>query len=65
MVQGKKEYLKAFVLQKYVPAECVERVSHVVFLRGIKSNRFSAFLEPCDSCKDDSYQNYIYDEVHF
>ena len=30
-----KEVLKAFVLQKYVPTECVERASYVLFLRGI------------------------------
>ena len=35
MVQGKKEYLKTFVLQNYVPAEYVEQVSYVLFYIGI------------------------------
>ena len=35
MVQGEKEYLKLFVLQKYVPTECADQVLYVLFLRGI------------------------------
>ena len=35
MVQEKKEYLEAFALQKYVPIECVKRVSYAFFIRGI------------------------------
>ena len=35
IVLGNKEYLKEFVLQKYVPTEFVEWVSHVLFLRDI------------------------------
>ena len=34
------DYLKAFVLQKYVPAECVKRVSYVLFLKGINLKRY-------------------------
>ena len=33
MIKGKKEYFKAFVLQKYVPTLCVEGVSYVIFKR--------------------------------
>ena len=32
-IKGKK-YLKAFVLQSYVPTECIEQVRYVLFLRG-------------------------------
>ena len=35
VLQGKNEYLKAFVLQMYVPTKCIERISYVLFLRGI------------------------------
>ena len=40
MVQGKNEYLKVFVRQKYGPTEYVERVSYVLFLRGINLQRY-------------------------
>ena len=40
MVQGKNEYLKVFVRQKHGPTEYVERVSYVLFLRGINLQRY-------------------------